>query len=246
MGSRRSSEQTRLGQEAFTRLLRHGMDQGIHFIDTADLYGSHPYIRKALKGVPRDRYVLLSKIWVREEDWIKPSGGAVEEVERFRKELGTDVIDICLIHCVTNAKWPRMYARVCDELSDLKQKGAVRAIGVSCHDLGGLKVAAEHPWVDVIFARINNRGGRKYQMDAELEEVVPVLKNARAHGKAVVGMKLFGAGKITSPAERDASLQYVIEEELVDAMTIGMLKTEEVDDSVARIGKAFKARDAAT
>lgn len=241
-GFRRASDHTRLGQEDFGRLLRHGMEQGISFMDMADIYGSHPYVREVLKEVPRERYVLLSKIWTRPQgDWLTPSGGAKKEVDRFRKELDEDRIDACLIHCMTKKDWPDLHQRVRDELSELKEKGVVRAVGVSCHNLDALKTASEHPWVDVIFARINNMGGGKYSMDGELDEVVPVLKRARANGKAVVGMKIFGEGRLVEPDQKDASLKYVIENRLVDAMTIGMLKTSEIDDSIERINKVFSS-----
>lgn len=240
-GSRRSSDHTRMGQEAFTRLLRHSVDGGINFIDMADLYGSHGFVRNALQGVPRDSYVVLSKIWPRKEDWVTPSADAREEVDRFRKELATDHVDICLIHCVVNDKWKQEYAGLRDGLATLKQQGAVRAVGVSCHDHGALKLAANDPWVDVIFARINYKGGDAYSCDDTVEAVTATLKTARANGKAVVGMKIFGAGKLTKPEEKDASLKYVIGNDLVDAMTIGMLTTDQVDDSIQRIGKAMKA-----
>lgn len=240
-GYNHSSAQTRAGKESFDRLVRHSLDQGVNFMDMADLYGSHPFVREVLKGIPRDRYVLLSKIWPRKADWVTPSGGAKAEVERFRQELDVDMIDICLIHCMMNDRWAEEYERIRDELSELKQKQVVRSVGVSCHDFGALKVAAEHPWVDVIFARINNKGGGEYSMDGTVEEVSAVLKKARANGKAVVGMKIFGAGKLTKPEEKDASLKYVIGENLVDAMTIGMCKPDEVDDSVERIAKALAA-----
>jgi predicted aldo/keto reductase-like oxidoreductase len=240
-GFGRKSHHTLKGKKGFERLLHHSLDHGVNFIDMADAYGSHPFVRDAVKKVNRDRYVLLSKIWTRANDWVQPSGGARREFDRFRKELEVDMIDICLVHCAVNDRWAEEDKRVRDELSELKQQGAVRAVGVSCHDFGALKVAAEHPWVDVIFARINNMGGRQYVMDGTVEEVSAVLKTARANGKAVVGMKIFGAGKLTRPEQRDASLRYVIENNLVDAMTIGMLETSEVDDSIARIGKAFKA-----
>ena len=191
----------------------------------ADLYGSHPFVKDVVKGLPRDKFALLSKIWPQKADWVKPSGGAKEEVDRFRKELGTDHLDVCLIHCMQNAKWPTQFERIRDELSDLKQKGAVRAVGVSCHDFGALKVAAEHPWVDVIFARVNYKCGKEYMCDGSVEEVSGVLKTARKNGKAVVGMKIFGAGKLVKPEEKDASLKFVFSNELVDAITIGMLKT---------------------
>ena len=167
--------------------------------------------------------------------------GAKAEIDRFRKELGVDRIDVCLIHCMQNSRWPTEYERIRDELSDLKQKGTVRAVGVSCHDLGALKVAAAHPWVDVIFSRINYRGGAEYFCDASAGEVSEVLKAAHRDGKAVVGMKIFGDGKLIAPEEKDASLKYVFTNHLVDAITVGMLKTEEVDDTLKRMSQVTGA-----
>jgi predicted aldo/keto reductase-like oxidoreductase len=234
-GYNHSSAHTRQGKEAFDRLLRHSLDEGVQFIDMADLYGSHSFVKDVIKGLPRRKLTLLSKIWPEKAGWVKPSGGAREEVDRFRKELGTDHLDVCLIHCMQNARWPTRYERIRDELSDLKRKGAVRAVGVSCHDYGALKVAAEHPWVDVIFARVNHRCGKEFSCDAGLAEVTAVLKAARKNGKAVVGMKIFGNGKLVKPEEKDASLSYVLSNRLVDAVTIGMLKPSEVDDTLKRM-----------
>jgi aryl-alcohol dehydrogenase-like predicted oxidoreductase len=235
-GYNHSSEHTRRGKEAFDRLARHSLDQGIAFFDMADLYGSHPFVKDVIKGLPRDKFTLLSKIWPRKEGWVTPSGGAKEEVDRFRKELDTDRLDVCLIHCMQNAKWADEYERIRDGLSELKQKKIVRAVGVSCHDLGALKVASQHAWVDVIFARINHKGGSQYVCDGSVEEVSAVLKTARANGKAVVGMKIFAAGKFANqPEEKDASLKYVFTNRLVDAITVGMLTTEEVDDTLKRM-----------
>jgi predicted aldo/keto reductase-like oxidoreductase len=239
-GGARSSAHTRLGEKAFTKLIRHSLDQGIAFMDAADLYGSHPYLRTALDGVSRDKYIVLSKIWPREAFWNMPSGGAREEVNRFRKELKSDVIDICLIHCMTNTQWPQQYERIRDELDEMKEKGAVRAVGVSCHDFGAMKVACSHPWVDVVLARINNVG-KDAHMDAPVEEVAPVLKQARANGKVILGMKIFGAGELTQPRQKDSSLKFVWREGLVDAVTIGMMNPKEVDDTITRMNKALKA-----
>jgi len=240
-GSARSSAHTRLGEQECVALLQHGYDSGLRFLDMADLYGSHQYVRKSLAGKDRDQFTLLSKIWTREHDWNQPSGGALKEVDRFRKELNTDSLDVCLIHCTTNSRWPEQFKRVRDELSEMKQKNVVRAVGTSCHDFGALQVAAEHPWVDVIFARINHMGGQKYSMDASAKEVAAVLKKARANGKAVVGMKIFGAGKLVEPDQKDTSLKFVFENDLVDAVTIGMTSTAQIDDTVARMNKALNA-----
>jgi 1-deoxyxylulose-5-phosphate synthase len=239
-GYSHSSEHTRQGKDKFDRLVRHSLDEGITFLDMADLYGSHPFVKDVIHGLPRNRYALLSKIWPRKEDWVTPSGGAKDEIDRFRQELGVDMIDVCLIHCMQNDKWATEYERIRDGLSEMKQKGAVRAVGVSCHDFGALKVAAGHPWVDVILARINHKGGGDYSCDAPADEVAAVLKTARKNGKAIVGMKIFGAGKLVKPEEKDASLKYVFTQGLVDAITVGMLKPEEVDDTLKRMA-AVKA-----
>ena len=237
-GYNRSSAHTRQGKEAFDRLVRHSIDEGVKFMDMADLYGSHPFVKDVLKGLPRDKFTLLSKIWPRKEQWVTPSGGAKEELDRFRKELDVEMIDIVLIHCMTNAKWTDDYARIRDELAELKQKGVVRAVGVSCHDFGALKLAAEHPWVDVVLARINHKGGSKFSMDGTVEEVSAVLKQARQNGKVVIGMKIFGAGAFAKNGEeKEASLKYVFTNGLVDAITVGMLNPGEVDDTLQRMAR---------
>jgi predicted aldo/keto reductase-like oxidoreductase len=240
-GHDHSSEQTRAGKASFDRLLHHSLDNGISFLDMADLYGSHPFVKEVVKGIPRGKLTMLSKLWPTKANWVTPSGGAKAEIDRFRKELDTDYLDVCLIHCMQNTKWPKQFERIRDELSELKDKGTVRAVGVSCHDLGALKVAAEHPWVDVIFARVNHKCGKDYYCDGTLEEVTSTLRTARKNGKAVVGMKIFGAGKLVKPEEKDASLQYVLGGDLVDAITIGMLNTKEVDDTLARMAKVTRA-----
>lgn len=239
-GGARVSDHTRMGVDSFQKLMHHIYDQGINFLDMADLYGTHQQMRDAIKDrkIDRDDYVLLTKLWPRSEYWNAASGGAKEELDRFKRELGTDMVDVVLIHCMLDANWTQDYKRIRDELSELKQKGEIRAHGVSCHDYGALKVAAEHPWVDIIFARINNQGAK---MDGTPEEISAVLKTAKANGKAIVGMKLYGEGTIRTPEEKDSSVKYVLENNLVDAMTIGMLKESEVDDTIDRINRQLKA-----
>jgi 1-deoxyxylulose-5-phosphate synthase len=241
-GWERASNQTRLGQKAFTELIRKGLDDGLNFIDAADLYGSHPFVKSALKQIPRDEISILSKIWFAGGTIFTPTDRARPDVERFLDELGVQYLDACLIHCVEDNGWTRHRARMMDELSDLKSKGVVRNVGVSCHDLGALKVAAESPWVDVIFSRINP--GAK-SMDVEkpsrVPEVAETLKKARANGKFVVGMKIFGAGELVGREQRDASLRYVWGNKLVDAMTIGFEKPVQIDDTVDHLNRILKA-----
>jgi len=239
-GHDHSSEQTRQGKDAFDSLVRRSLDQGVTFMDMADLYGSHSFVKDVVKGLPRSKLALSTKIISWKAAGVRSSGGAKEEVARFCKELDTDYLDICLIHGMSNAHWPTQFERIRDELSDLKKKGTVRAVGVSCHDFGALKAAAEHPWVEVIFARVNYKCGKEYSCDGTVEEISGVLKTARKNGKAVVGMKIFGAGKLVKPEEKDASLKFVLTNELVDAVTIGTMNPSEVDDTLKRMSQVTK------
>lgn len=238
-GGNRQSNQTRAGQESFTRLMREGFEDGLNFYDMADLYGSHKFMRPFLKEVPRDRVVLLSKIWFTDSGIMEATDRAIPSVERFLGELDTDALDLCLIHCVTTPTWPSELNRMRDELSQLKEKGLVRAVGCSCHGFEALRTAAEHPWVDVIFARINNRGN---SMDVpDPDAVAKVLKTARSNGKAVVGMKIYGAGSLTESEQRDSSLRFVWGNDLVDAMTVGFEKPEQIKDTIGHLNRVLKA-----
>ncbi len=237
-GGQRTSEHTRMGEEKCSELIRYGVEKGINFLDMADLYGTHPFVRKAIAGLPREKFTMLTKLWTYPDRVIKPSGGAIQEVDQYRKELNTDMIDIVLIHCMQEKGWIEKQKRVRDELSELKAKKVIRAVGVSCHNFDAMKAAVEHPWTDVLLARINNKGEK---MDASPEEVSELLLKARAKGKVVIGMKIFGEGTLVQPEQKDASLKYVLGKGLVNAMTIGMLKKEEMDDSIARINATLKA-----
>ncbi len=239
-GYNQTSEITRMGLDKGAALLRYGVERGINFIDMADLYGSHQLVPMALKDIPREDLVLLTKVWPRPEDWFSYSGGAKAEVDRFRKELDTDYLDIVLLHCLMNDRWLTEQKRAMDELNELKEQGIVKAVGVSCHHFGAMEIAASHPWVDVILARINHMGGREYSMDGTANEVAAVLKTARANGKAIVGMKIYGIGRLTQPNQMNTSLSYVVDNGLVDAITIGMLRKEEIDDNLTRIEAALR------
>ncbi len=241
-GYRRSSAQTRAGFKSFQKLIRHGFEQGLNFFDMADLYGSHPYMKMTMEGVPRDQLVYLTKIWYRGGEGFESTETAKPKVYRFLQELGTDYLDVCLIHCLGNANWTSELDLMREEMSELKEKGVVRSVGCSCHDFGALKVAAEDPWVDVIFARINPHAKSMDVREPErVKEVAATLKKARANGKAVVGMKIYGAGKLVEKEQRDESLRFVWGNGLVDAMTIGFEKIEQVNDTIDHLTQVLKA-----
>jgi 1-deoxyxylulose-5-phosphate synthase len=225
-----ASNQTRLGKEEFKKLIFHGYDQGLNFLDMADQYGSHHYMKEVLKDLPREKLTILSKIWFSGGGGLEPTGRAIPSVDRFLGELEIDHLDICLIHCVQEADWPADLERMRDEMSRMKEQGKIRAVGVSCHSYQALRAAVESPWTDIIFARINNRGRAMDRPDPAV--IAPLLAEARKKGKAVVGMKIFGAGKLTTSSQRMESIRYVWGNGLVDAITIGFEQKEHIDDSI--------------
>ena len=227
VGSGHHSHQTALGVKGLSDLLLNGYDHGLRFFDSADSYGSHPHVAEALKHVQRDKVTVLTKTWARDP------ATARADLDRFRRELGTDYIDVCLMHCVTEADWTDRYKGVMDVLSEAKQKGAIRAHGCSCHSIEALRAAAKSPWVEIDLARINPVGA---YMDADPATVVSVLKEMKTAGKAVVGMKILGQGTLRN--RQDEGIKYALSLGILDAFTIGAESKEEQEDLLRRIAAA--------
>jgi aryl-alcohol dehydrogenase-like predicted oxidoreductase len=231
-GWKNESNQTRLGTKKFVELAQYANDKGIQFFDTADMYGSHEYVREALKVIPREKVTILTKVMVYDQEgWYKVEPFQTS-LDRFRKEIGTEYFDIFLLHCLTNGQWPTEYRKFMDGLSEAKAKGIIKTVGISCHNMDAMVEAASNPWVDVLLARINNQGPK---MDGTPDQVMKVLETARKNGKGVIGMKVFGMGDLIKEDQREKSLNYVIKSGNVHCMTLGLESREQVDDAVSRV-----------
>ena len=227
VGSGHHSHQTALGVKGLSDVLLNGYDKGLRFFDAADSYGSHPHVAEALKHVPRDKVTVLTKSWARDAAAMRA------DLDRFRRELGTDYLDICLMHCVTEADWPDRFRGAMDVLSEAKEKGTIRAHGCSCHSIEALRAAAKSPWVEVDLARMNPVGA---YMDADPTTVLGVLKEMKGAGKAVVGMKILGQGTLRN--RQDEALKYALSLGVLDAFTIGAESKQEQEDLIRRIAVA--------
>jgi predicted aldo/keto reductase-like oxidoreductase len=155
------------------------------------------------------------------------------DLDRFRRELSTDYLDVCLMHCVTEADWTERYKGAMDVLSEAKEKGIIRAHGCSCHSIEALRAAAKSPWVEIDLARINPVGAI---MDADPPTVVSVLREMKAAGKAVVGMKILGQGALRK--RQDEGIKFALSLGLLDAFTIGAESKAEQEDLIRRIAAA--------
>jgi 1-deoxyxylulose-5-phosphate synthase len=227
VGSGHHSHQTALGLDGLPRLLLNGYDNGLRFFDAADSYGSHPHVAEALKHVDRSKVTVLTKSWSRTAPEMRA------DLDRFRKELGTDHLDIVLMHCLTEGDWTTRYQPVMDVLSEAKQKGIIRAHGCSCHSIEALRAAAKSRWVDIDLARVNPVGAH---MDAEPDTVIGVLREMKASGKGVIGMKILGQGALRD--RQDEALRFALGLGVLDAFTIGAESISEQNDLTKRIAAA--------
>ncbi|CAN5833524.1 hypothetical protein BH23PLA1_BH23PLA1_12030 [soil metagenome] len=233
VGSNWASNQTRLGVKEFTRVARHAFDSGIRHFDVADQYGSHTYVREALKGIPRDEYAILTKTRL-----ANNYADARSHLERYLMELGVDYIDTLLLHCVTTAEWPKEREGAMEYLLKAKEQGLIRAHGTSCHGMDPLRTAAGHPFVQVDLARINPEGEKMDDPDNP-NAVAEQIQKMHDSGTGVIGMKVFGEGAFKEPERRDASLRYIFGLGTVSALTIGLESTEQVDDLIPRVAAAL-------
>ncbi|MDH5604434.1 MAG: aldo/keto reductase, partial [Cyclobacteriaceae bacterium] len=155
------------------------------------------------------------------------------DLDRFRSELGTDYLDIVLLHNMQRADWPQVKKPGMEVLSQAREEGIIRAHGVSCHTLQALQTAADTDWVQVDLARFNPEGA---SMDADMPTVRDVLKKMKSKGKGIIGMKVLGAGRLSG--RKDECLQFQLGSEFVDCFTIGQESVDQFQDLLTRIPAA--------
>ncbi len=235
--------QRELGQEAFTKIVRHAYDRGIRFFETADAYKGMPQmLATALKGIPRDSYKLMTKFrW--QQDAADPFG----TIDRFRKDLNSDYFDILLIHCVRTPNWNEDLKPLREAFSEAKEKKLILAKGASVHGLLPLRAFPGNQWLDVALMRMNHNGTIMDNLrgdgkdPGDVPEVTRHIKAIHAQGTGVIGMKLVGEGRFTTPEQRDESMKYVMGLNAVNAVTIGFKNTDEVDEAIDRISRVLNA-----
>jgi aryl-alcohol dehydrogenase-like predicted oxidoreductase len=225
-GTNHTSIQARLGIHGFADLLEYAYDRGVTFFDTADQYGTHEHMREGLRRVGKNNVTLLTKTRA------KTAAEAQKDLERFCRELGRDHLDIVLLHCMMSDTWTKELEGPMEVLERAKQKGMIRAHGVSCHTLGALKLAAKTPWVEVDLARINPIGAH---MDADPATVLGVLREMKAAGKGILGMKIVGQGDMANQIDR--AIAYAGKNDVVDAFTIGFTSARQLDELATKLPK---------
>lgn len=235
--------QRELGQEQFNRLVRHAYDSGIRFFETAEAYTGMPeMLGIALKGIPRDSYALMTKYRLRSTDDPKT------KIDAYRKTLNSEYFDILLLHCVRSAEWAEQFKPIRDEFDNAKQKKIISAHGASVHGLIPLRTFPANDWLDVALMRVNHKGTRMDTLKnaenedlGDVSEVMSHVKKVHARGVGVLGMKLVGEGRFTTPEDREAAMRFVMGSGAVDAVTIGFKSPAEIDEAIERMNRSLKA-----
>jgi 1-deoxyxylulose-5-phosphate synthase len=238
-GSNSGQVQHDLGQEQFNSLIRYAYDQGITYFDCAQSYHTFHWLGGAIKGLPREKLFLQSKIGGQPEDILA-------EIDRHRKVFDTDYVDSMLIHCMVRNNWTDPWKRIMDGFDQAKEKKWIRAKGVSCHSLPALRGARQSDWTEVHLVRVNPQGAF---MDSEQESinmstssVAPVLeelRSMRAKGRGVIGMKMVGNGMFVQAADREKAIRFAMSRPELDAVVIGFKNRAEIDEAIGRINAAL-------
>jgi len=213
--------QAALPTEAGSEIIAHAIQRGINFFDTAQLYGTYPYLRRGMEITGRNDIVISSKTYA----WDKEE--ALAAVEEARRELDRDMVDIFMLHEQENAMTLRGHRDALDALYGCKAKGVIRAVGVSTHHVAGVEGAAALG-VDVIHPIINMDGLGIDDGDRDTMEAA--VRGAREKGTGIFSMKPLGGGNLLRKAE-DA-LSYVLGLDYIDSIAIGMQSIEEVDANI--------------
>ncbi|HON08397.1 MAG TPA: aldo/keto reductase [Verrucomicrobiota bacterium] len=238
-GSNSGNVQYELGKEEFINLIHYAYDKGIRYFDCAQSYRTFGWIGDAIKGLPREKLFLLSKVPGKPEDVLKV-------IDNHRKTFNTDYIDVLLIHCMTKNNWTDEYKRIMDAFDEAKEKKWILAKGCSCHSLPALQTAVASPWTEVHLVRINpqarhidgpdeswNRPGNK------IEPVIEEIKKMSAKGRGILGMKIIGNGEFTNAEDREKSIRFAMSLKEVHAVTIGFKSRAEIDEAIERINRAL-------
>jgi predicted aldo/keto reductase-like oxidoreductase len=238
-GTNNGHVQRSLGQDGFNNLVRHAYDHGIRFFETAESYpGMHEMLGIALKGIPRENYVLMSKL-------TTDDGDPQQKVDDLRRQAQTDYFDIMLLHVQQKSTWPTDSKRWQDGVSEMQQRQTIRARGASVHGLPALRQVPSNEWLQVAMIRMNHKGAH---MDAEdsrthglgdVDEVVHHVKEARKVGLGVISMKLIGEGSFINHTDRQQAMRFAFHHAGVNCVTVGYKSPTEIDEAIANVNIAL-------
>lgn len=159
---------------------RTAIDLGMNFIDTSPFYGrgmSEILLGLGLKGIAREKYLLGTKLGRYSETHFDFSARRVEEsVHVSLHRLGTDYLDILLLHDVEFVPLPQIWEETIPAVLKLKKEGKIRAVGFSCYPLKTFHTVLDQVEKDIDCVLSYNR--HTLQNTSFTEEILPRLAAA--------------------------------------------------------------------
>ena len=243
LGSNNGTIQLANGDEAFNKLVHYAYDQGITYFDTSKTYATFGKLGAAIKGLPREKLFIVSKLPDQQTD-------ALAEIDAHRKAFNTDYVDCVLIHCQVKGTWTDDWKKVMDGVAEAKSRKWIKAQGVSCHSLPALRAAIATDWTEVHLVRVNPQGVRIDAMEEvvwkgdespryDIAPVLVELKKMKAKNRGVIGMKIMGNGEFTNDADREKSVRFAMAQRELDSVVIGFKSTEEIDKAIKLMNAAL-------
>lgn len=199
------------------QVLKYALEQGINWIDTAEIYDNYPQLAQALQGYPDVKVVSKSYAVTAEE--------MVKSLECARSGLNRDVIDFFLLHEQESALTLKGHQGAWEELQKAKADGRVRYIGISTHAIDAVRAGALQPGLDVIHPLVNHQG--LGIIDGGLGEMLDALRFASELGIGIYAMKVFGGGHLAGDPHK--ALDFIRNTPFIQGMALGMSSKEEVD-----------------
>ncbi|HBW37078.1 aldo/keto reductase [Desulfosporosinus sp. BICA1-9] len=209
--------QGRLTAAEGANVLRYALEQGVNWIDTAEIYANYEQIATVIKDYPDVQIVSKSYAVTAEEMRLS--------LEKARTALNRDTLDFFLLHEQESALTLKGHIRAWEELLKAKEKGIVRWIGLSTHAVAGVRAGALQPGLDVIHPILNYQG--LGIIDGKLEEMLEAVTFAAEIGIGIYAMKVFGGGHLTNDPEK--AVGFIQKIPGVQALALGMSSREEVD-----------------
>jgi len=238
--------QTNVPLDTGAEILLHAMENGVNFFDTAQLYQTYPYLKKACAQYARGKDVIIVSKCTGSD--YKTMEDAIIEALR---ELGRDYIDIFLVHAARadETVFEKRIGAI-EALLKAKKKGLVRFTGISTHHTGLVAKAAGAPEFDVVYPLINKSGlgilgGGLHEMLDAIEllhkankgfyamkvlaggHLVGDMLDAIRYARAIPGMQAVSIG-VTSIEELNLQLRIFNDEEIDPASLSGLKATKQI------------------
>jgi predicted aldo/keto reductase-like oxidoreductase len=239
LGSNNGRVQTAQGQEGLNTLIKHAFDQGITLLDVAQSYVTFNMLGAAIKGLPREKLFIQSK--------IEQPRNVLATIDNHRKVFNTDYVDSMLIHIQYRENWTETWKAAMDDFNAALDKKWIKSKGVSCHSLPALRTSITSDWNQVHLVRVNPQG---YRLDSErqvmdtgaggdIKPVVTELKRLGEKGRGVIGMKIYGDGQLKTEEERAKSLRFAMSMPEIHAIVIGFNGIDQFDQAYKLLNKVL-------